>query len=74
MDDLALKKAFKKRAYIAEQCAQAICGLQIPQSLGSPASRACVARGIRYHPSFALELQCKYDQDRFFTRAINARV
>ncbi|KAJ5661388.1 uncharacterized protein N7477_009004 [Penicillium maclennaniae] len=73
MDDFALKKAFKKRTYIAEQCTQAIRGLEIPQSLGSPASRACVARGIRYHPGFALELQCKYDQDRFFTRAINAR-
>lgn len=73
MDDFALKKAFKKRTYITEQCTQAIRGLGIPQSLGSPASRACVARGIRYHPGFALELQCQYDRDRFFTRAINAR-
>ncbi|KAJ5657533.1 uncharacterized protein N7484_001182 [Penicillium longicatenatum] len=73
MDDFALKKAFKRRTYTAGQCTQAIRGLGIPQSLGSPASRACVARGIRYHPGFALELQCKHDQDRFFTRAINAR-
>ncbi|KAJ5677162.1 uncharacterized protein N7477_002795 [Penicillium maclennaniae] len=73
MDDFALKKAFKKRTYITEQCTQAIRGLRIPQSLGSSASRACVARGLRYHPGFALELQCQYDRDRFFTRAINAR-
>ncbi|KAJ5636978.1 hypothetical protein N7490_006857 [Penicillium lividum] len=73
MDDVTLRKAFKKRTYITEQCTQAIRGLGIPQSLGSPASRACVARGIRYHPGFALELQCKYDQDRFYTRALNAR-
>ena len=73
MDDQALKKAFKKKTYITEQCNQAIRALQIPQSLGSPASRACVAREIRYHPGFATELQCKYDHDRFYTRALNAR-
>ncbi|PWY65623.1 hypothetical protein BO94DRAFT_570357 [Aspergillus sclerotioniger CBS 115572] len=74
MDDFALKNTFNKTTHYTEENANAaIRGERVPPCVCHPALRLCLVRGIRYSPGFATELQCKYDRQGLFTRAINAR-
>ncbi|KAF3935662.1 hypothetical protein ABW19_dt0206503 [Dactylella cylindrospora] len=53
-----------------DQRIAAVKGQRIPQNIEPPAHRACLIRGIRYHPNFAFEL---YGTAPDLDRAINAR-
>ncbi|OBT60948.1 hypothetical protein VE03_09297, partial [Pseudogymnoascus sp. 23342-1-I1] len=61
------------KCYDEEECTAAICGKKVPRALGSPTTRICIIRGIRYYPGFATELYSKSEEYPEFMRALNAR-
>ncbi|PYI31917.1 hypothetical protein BP00DRAFT_425347 [Aspergillus indologenus CBS 114.80] len=66
MDDLALKKAFRKTSHYSQDNAPAaIRGQSIPHAVGHRTIQLCLVRGIRYHPGSATELRCKHDSKEY---------